>query len=199
MKQLLFFLFSLLAITASAQSSIASLGTIRNRLVQRNLEVKAYFYDGSLSRVELECPISDYAVGTIAVKADDLQRFRDIMGKIRSGMAVFTKQVEQNEYGEVSTAFDNVNTKVTYKWDGIRQEKDGDLEIVLTHDKNGKYTSSIRHKAFDDTDNNFVGTFFMQFRSLYEIDYLLVLISDENIAISSKKDDLLLKIHKDIQ
>ena len=37
----------------------------------------------------------------------------------------------------------------------------------------------------------------MQFRSLYEVDYLLLLLTDENIELSAKKDDLLKKIKTD--
>lgn len=197
MRQTLFILLALLSVVASAQTSFVSLGTIRNRLVERNLEVRAYFNNGDLSSVEFECPTSDYMVGTISIKAEDLPRFREVMGKIRPGMDILKEKVEQNGYGEVSTSFDNINIKATYKWEVYKHENDGPLEIYLTHDAKGRYTSSILHKAFDDNDDNFVAPFFMQFRSLYEVDYLLLLLTDENIELSAKKDDLLKKIKTD--
>ena len=197
MKQLLFSLIALLAISSSAQQSVkVSLGSIRNRLVERNIEVKAVYTNGELSSIEIECPTSGYSVGTICVKAEDLPGFREMMGKIRPGMEIFAEKVKQNGYDEVNTEFENVPIKVTYKWDTFRHENDGDLEIVLTYAK-GKYTSSIRHKAFDDSDDNFVGTFFLQFKSLYEVDYLLLLLSDENIELSTRKDKLLKDIKTD--
>lgn len=197
MKQILFSFLAVFALSLSSQTTIASLGSIHNKLVERNLELKAYFNNEELSRIEIECPTSGYTVGTICVKAEDLPQFREIMGKIRPGMAMLVEKVEANGYGEVSTGFDNIPIKVTYKWDGIRQESDGDLEIFLAHDAKGKYTSGIRHKAFDDSDDNFVSPFFLQFKSLYEVDYMLLLLSDDNIKLSSKKDDLLIKIYND--
>lgn len=203
MKQFLFTVLAILTISSSAQKpEQVSLGTIRNKLTERNLEITANYIKGDLYGIEIECPVQDQKLGlvtngTIIVKADDLQQFRDVLCKLRPAMDILKVDVEKNGYEEASLGLDNIPFKVTYKWGALNHENKGDFEVFVTRDANGCYWSSIRHMAKNDYEDGEECPFFLQFRSLYEVDYMLTILSDENITLSKKKHDLLVRIKQD--
>lgn len=172
MKQILFFIFALLAITASARTMFTSLGKVHNNLVNRDLEIKACVNSEKIVYVEVECPTSAYSTGFIRIMGDDLPRFNEALGKTRKAMDVYIKSVECDGY-DGNTALTGFPT-VTYKWDGITYEKDAEFMIIMRHE-NGRYLASIAHEA---KSGNSTATFFMQFESLDEIDYLLTLLNN---------------------
>lgn len=181
MKQILFSLLALLAISAGAQTGAFTLGKIHNELVNRDLDVKVLAKSGNVFWMEIECPISAYLTGTIRIKADDVQPFRDALGKVRPAMDIYINRVENEGYdGNLGiTGFPTV----TYLWGGTCADRDADFIVILRKD-DGKYLASIAREAADGDET---AQFFMQFESLDEIDFLLDLISDENIAASIRK------------
>ena len=161
-----------------------------------NPEVASFMIDKAerLARMGVDAFRIDHALGQ---PHQFLQQFRDVLGKLRPAMDILKGDVEKNGYEEASIGLDNIPFKVTYKWGALNHENKGDFEVFVTRDANGCYWSSIRHMAKNDYEDGEECPFFLQFRSLYEVDYMLTILSDENITLSKKKHDLLVRIKQD--
>ena len=195
MKRLITLFAAMLVMVASHAAFMAvPLGAFKVKLFSRPLDISAMIEDGELSYVKIECPTSAYSTGDIIIMADALPSFIDGLNKMDAVMSSFKKKVHDNKYSNVRsdvTGFPNV----TYSWVvGQHQQQNAPFEIAVDVDENDNFKTFILHKAYDDDNKDFIADFYLPFDSIYNIQYIALLLSNDNIQLSIKKQELLLKM-----
>ena len=83
-------------------------------------------------------------------------------------------------------------TRVVYLLNNKYLDAQSNIEAIRTTYDN-EITSIVR-QARDDDSSDFVADFYLPFDSLYNIQYIALLLSNDNIQLSIKKQELLLKM-----
>ncbi len=195
MKRLITLFAAMLVMAASHAAFMAvPLGTFKVKLFSRPLDISAMIEDGELSYVKIECPTSAYSTGDIIIMADALPSFVEGLNKMDAAMNAFKRKVHEKNYSNVKTEITGF-PNVSYRWDvGQHLQQNAPFEFTVEVDDRGNFKSSIVRQARDDDNSDFVADFYLPFDSLYNIQYIALLLSNDNIQLSIKKQELLLKM-----